>query len=143
MTPGTPYRGARARGSGEAAIVEVGFVQAQEVAEFVEISEADFVFERDVFVLAEFVDRADEDEDRAESFGKVVFFEAVELPEHVGIGFVVRPFLQESGDFLGVFADGARERGDGGFDGFVGAVEEVFPGNVRKVRGLRRGRHFF
>src|SRR5687768_5979576 len=98
------------------------------MAEFVEVGDADFVFEADVFFSAELVDGADVDEERAEGFGNVVFFEAVELTEHVGI--IGRPFFEKRRDFFGVFANGRGERCYGALDGFVGAVEKGFPGKV-------------
>jgi hypothetical protein len=107
------------------------------MAEFMKISDANFFFEGNFFIFTEFVNGSYEDEQRAEGFGEVVFFEAVELAEHVRFGFIVRPLFEEGSDFFGVFTDRDGQAGDGGFDGFVRAIEEIFPGEAFWQTGIR------
>lgn len=113
---------------GQAALVEVVFVQAEVMAEFVEVGDADFIIEIEVFVVAEMKDWADVDEDGSQGFGKVVGNKAMKLPEHFLV--VGRPFLKKCGDFLRLFLNGRRQRFDGALDDLIRAIEQFLPGQI-------------
>jgi hypothetical protein len=119
----------------EAAIGKAVFIEAEKMAEFVEVRNADLLFKIEAFLLAEQVKRADEDEDGTERFGQTIRFKSVNLAEHVVV-IIGGPLVQESLDLLSLVLDWARKGLDGSFDYFFGAGVKFVPGRV--VRGFVR-----